>query len=309
MNKKVKKIITFATLAGGAMYAFNKFIDYTANYHGLTLDEDENYYTWRNGTIFYKKKGTGSPLLLIHDLNPISSSYEWSHIIDKLSETYTVYAIDLLGCGKSEKPSSSYVNYLYVQLVNDFIQDVIQEKTDLIVTGESFSFAVMAARMNKNIIGKITAINPTDIAYNVQSPNKYRELIKRVFELPVIGTFIYNLVANMKTINRQFTEKYYFDTTKIPVNLPDTYYETAHLQGSNGKYLYASILGKYTNINIIHALKLVTNPIHFIITDAASEDVKEYLNDNKNITIDHISKAGYLPQLEKPEAVISLLYS
>ena len=309
MNKKVKKIITFATLAGGAMYAFNKFIDYTANYHGLTLDEDENYYTWRNGTIFYKKKGTGSPLLLIHDLNPISSSYEWSHIIDKLSETYTVYAIDLLGCGKSEKPSSSYVNYLYVQLVNDFIQDVIQEKTDLIVTGESFSFVVMAARMNKNIIGKITAINPTDIAYNVQSPNKYRELIKRVFELPVIGTFIYNLVANMKTINRQFTEKYYFDTTKIPVNLPDTYYETAHLQGSNGKYLYASILGKYTNINIIHALKLVTNPIHFIITDAASEDVKEYLNDNKNITIDHISKAGYLPQLEKPEAVISLLYS
>ena len=111
MNKKVKKLITFAALASGAMYAFNKYIDYTANYRGLTLDEDENYYAWRNVTIFYKKKGNGSPLLLIHDLNPISSSYEWSHIIDKLSETYTVYAIDLLGCGKSEKPSSSYVNY------------------------------------------------------------------------------------------------------------------------------------------------------------------------------------------------------
>ena len=307
MNKKVKKIITFAALAGGAMYAFNKFIDYTASYRGLTLDEDENYYAWRNGTIFYKKKGNGSPLLLIHDLNPISSSYEWSHIIDKLSETYTVYAIDLLGCGKSEKPSSSYVNYLYVQLVNDFIQDVIQKKTDLIVTGESFSFVVMAARMNQTQIGKITAINPTDITYNVQSPDKCSELIKHVFELPIIGTFIYNLVANMKTINRQFTEKYYYDTAEIPVNLPDTYYEAAHLQGSNGKYLYASILGKYTNINIIHALKLVTNPIHFIITDSASQDIEEYLNYNKNITIDHISDAGYLPQLEKPETVISLL--
>ena len=307
MNKKVKKLITFAALASGAMYAFNKYIDYTANYRGLTLDEDENYYAWRNGTIFYKKKGNGSPLLLIHDLNPISSSYEWSHIIDKLSETYTVYAIDLLGCGKSEKPSSSYVNYLYVQLVNDFIQDVIQKKTDLIVTGESFSFVVMAARMNQTQIGKITAINPTDITYNVQSPDKCSELVKHVFELPIIGTFIYNLVANMKAINREFTEKYYYDTAEIPVNLPDTYYEAAHLQGSNGKYLYASILGKYTNINIIHALKLVTNPIHFIITDSASQDIEEYLNYNKNITIDHISDAGYLPQLEKPETVISLL--
>ena len=52
MNKKIKKIITFTALAGGAMYAFNKFIDYTASYRGLTLDDDENYYTWRNGTIF-----------------------------------------------------------------------------------------------------------------------------------------------------------------------------------------------------------------------------------------------------------------
>lgn len=307
MNKKIKKIITFTAFAGGAMYAFNKFIDYTANYRGLTLDDDENYYVWRNGTIFYQKKGTGNPLLLIHDLNPISSSYEWSNIIDKLSETYTVYAIDLLGCGKSDKPSSSYVNYLYVQLVNDFIRDVIQKKTDLVVTGESFSFAVMAARMNSEMIGKITAINPTDITYNVQSPTEYSKLIKHIFELPIIGTFIYNMIANTKTINRQFTEKYYCDTTKISINLPDTYYETAHLQGSNGKYLYASILGKYTNINIIHALKLVTNPIHFIITDAASKDIEEYLEYNKNITIDHISEAGYLPQLEKPEDVAKLI--
>ena len=307
MNNKIKKIITFTALAGGAMYAFNKFIDYTASYRGLTLDENENYYAWRNGTIFYEKKGNGSPLLLIHDLNPISSSYEWSHIIDQLSETHTVYAIDLLGCGKSEKPSSSYVNYLYVQLINDFIQDVIQEKTDLVVTGESFSFAVMAARMNQTSIGKITAINPTDIIYNVQSPTKWNELIKRVFELPIIGTFIYNMIANTKTITKQFTEKYYHDSTKIPVNLPDIYYESAHLEGSNGKYLYASILGRYTNINIIHALKLITNPIHFIVTDTASPDIEEYLNYDPDITIDHISETGDLPQLEEPEEVIHLL--
>lgn len=307
MNKKLKKLIAFTAFSGTAIYVFNKFIDYTASYRGLTLDENENYYAWRNGTIFYEKKGIGSPLLLIHDLNPISSSYEWKNIIDELSKKHTVYAIDLLGCGKSDKPSFSYINYLYVQLINDFIQDVIQEKTDLVVTGESFSFAVMAARMNQTLIGKITAINPTDIAYNVQSPTKCSEMIKRIFELPIIGTFIYNLIANTKTINKQFTENYYFDHTKIPANLPDIYYETAHLQGSNGKYLYASILGKYTNINIIHALKLVTSPIHFIVTDASGEDIKEYLNYNKNITIDHISDAGYLPQLEKPKAIINLL--
>lgn len=307
MNKKIKKLIAFAAFTGTAMYAFNKFIDYTVNRRGLTLAENENYYVWRNGTIYYEKKGSGTPLLLIHDLNPIASSYEWSKVIDKLSKTHTVYAIDLLGCGKSDKPAISYVNYLYVELVNDFIEHVIQQKTDLLVTGESFTFAVMAARMNQSMIGKITAINPTDITYNVQSPTECKKLIKRVFELPIVGTFIYNLIANKVTIQRQFREKYYYDATKMSYTLPDIYYETAHLQGSNGKYLYASMLGKYTNINIIHALKLIDHPIHFIVTDAASEEIVDYMKYHDQLTIDHIEKAGYLPQLEKPEKVLELI--
>ena len=307
MNKKIKKLIAFAAFTGTAMYAFNKFIDYTVNRRRLTLDENENYYVWRNGTIYYEKKGSGTPLLLIHDLNPIASSYEWRKVIDKLSKTHTVYAIDLLGCGKSDKPAISYVNYLYVELVNDFIEHVIQQKTDLLVTGESFTFAVMAARMNQSMIGKITAINPTDITYNVQSPTECRKLIKRVFEIPIVGTFIYNLIANKVTIQRQFREKYYYDATKISYTLPDIYYETAHLQGSNGKYLYASMLGKYTNINIIHALKLIDQPIHFIVTDAASEEIVDYMKYHDQLTIDHIEKAGYLPQLEKPEKVLELI--
>ena len=307
MNKKIKKLIAFAAFTGTAMYAFNKFIDYTINRRGLTLAENENYYVWRNGTIYYEKKGSGTPLLLIHDLNPIASSYEWSKVIDKLSKTHTVYAIDLLGCGKSDKPAISYVNYLYVELVNDFIEHVIQQKTELLVTGESFTFAVMAARMNQSMIGKITAINPTDTTHNVQSPTECSRLVKHVFELPIIGTFIYNLVANKVTIQKQFREKYYYDATKMSYTLPDIYYETAHLQGSNGKYLYASMLGKYTNINIIHALKLIESPIHFIITDAASEEIVDYMKYHDQLTIDHIERAGYLPQLEKPEKVIKLI--
>jgi pimeloyl-ACP methyl ester carboxylesterase len=307
MDKKIKKLLTITALTACTLYAFNKFIECAASSRGLTLDENENYYSWRNGMIFYQKKGTGTPLLLIHDLNPLSSSYEWSHIIDKLSKDHCVYAIDLLGCGKSEKPSCTYVNYIFVQLINDFIQDVIQEKTDLVVTGASFSFAVMAARMNESQIGAITAINPSDITSNVQSPTKLSNLSKRVLELPIIGTFIYNITATTKNIYQEFEEIYYYDPAKIPANLPDIYYEAAHLQGSNGKYLYASMLGNYTNINIIHALKLIKNPIHFILTDETDE-ATTYLDYNDTITIDYIDDAAYLPQLEVPEKIVSLIH-
>ena len=65
--------------------------------------------------------------LLIHDLTPSSSAYEWSKMIDELAESHTVYALDLLGCGRSDKPSITYANYLYVQLITDFAKQVIKE--------------------------------------------------------------------------------------------------------------------------------------------------------------------------------------
>lgn len=307
MDKRIKKLITFTALAATAMHACNRLIDYQVSRQADTETSTENYYAWRNGNIYYKKRGTGTPLLLIHDLHPAASSYEWTKLIDKLSNTHTVYALDLLGCGKSDKPRCSYVNYLYVELVNDFIEHVIHEKTDLLVTGTSFSFAVMAARMNESAIGKITVINPTDITHNVQPPTKCSEQIKRLLELPILGTFLYNLRMSRPAIQRMFKKTYYCNSTKVSYTLPGLYYEAAHLQGSRGKYLYASLLGNYTNINIIHALKVIDNPIHFIISDLETNTANEYLEYHKNLTVDYIENAGYLPQLEMPEKVCALL--
>lgn len=128
-----------------------------------------------------------------------------------------------------------------------------------------------------------------------------------MIQLPVFGTFIYNITVSTKVINNQINKKYYHNSARTPHYLVDMYYKAAHLNGSKGKHLYASIIGKYTNINIIHALKLIKNPIHFIVTDAVAKNIEEYKKYNPDITIDHISDAGYLPQLEKPKIVAQLI--
>lgn len=96
------------------------------------LPSGGKYYHWKYGNIYYTKSGKGKPVLLIHDLDPTASSYEWKAVTKKLAENHTVYAIDLLGCGRSEKPNMTYTNYLYVQLMNEFISNVINEKQMLL---------------------------------------------------------------------------------------------------------------------------------------------------------------------------------
>ena len=80
-----------------------------------------NYYNWRFGKIYYTKQGTGSPVLLIHDLTIYSSAYEWEALVKQLEKNHTVYCIDLPGCGRSDKQHITYTNYLYVQAISDFI--------------------------------------------------------------------------------------------------------------------------------------------------------------------------------------------
>ena len=54
-----------------------------------------------HGTVRYGIFGEGPPLVLVHG-TPFSS-YVWRKVVPALAETSTVYAIDLLGYGSSEK--------------------------------------------------------------------------------------------------------------------------------------------------------------------------------------------------------------
>ena len=96
-----KKTLLFISTAIGtttlAFHVINKFIFNTSD--EPSEEDSSNYYNWKFGNIYYQKTGSGSPLLLIHDLNHYSSSMEWDKVIDTLSREHTVYTIDLLGCG------------------------------------------------------------------------------------------------------------------------------------------------------------------------------------------------------------------
>lgn len=309
-RKNIKHFFLLSTLATGCIYAFNRFIDVTAEIKKLMITNSGHFFEWRYGNIFYTKQGEGSPLLLIHDLSPVSSSIEWSRIIKKLEKNHTVYTIDLLGCGRSDKPNLTYTNYMYVQLITDFVKKVITSKTDIIATGDSCSFSLMAANMDDSIFDKIFVISPTSLEQLATSPSKNNNLIKRLFELPIFGTFFYNLEIHENKISQLFESEYYLKKSLISPKLKDFYYESAHLSHSNGRFLYGSIKGNYTNINIIPALKKIENDV-FLIGSRESESmihvIDSYLKYDENIETAYISNCRKLPQLEEPEKLYEII--
>lgn len=311
MKKNIRHFFLLTVLAAGTIHLVNRFIDITAEMKNILKSQSGDYYDWKNGKIFYTKRGSGSPILLVHELNPIASSYEWCRLVKKLEKTHTVYTLDLLGCGRSDKPYLTYTNYLYVQLLTDFIHNVIGESPDVITTNNSVSFAVLAQNMDRSLIRRIIAINPPALNSFERSPDKYSSAKKLLLELPIIGTFIYNVRTHSSNIQNVLRNTYFFKPQLVSSKMLDAYYEAAHMEKSHGKYLMASIDGHYTDNAISHALKKIEIPLCIIesrtIKDAVSI-TDSYAHKNSCIETAYISNAGLVPQLEVPDKLLSIVH-
>lgn len=113
-----------------------------------TVSVNDCTWPWQGLPIRYQTAGTsGAPLLLIHGFG--ASSDHWRKNIPVLAESHRVYAIDLLGFGKSVKPAPGdpmpYTFETWGQLVVDFCRDMIGEPAFLIGNSIGCIVALQAA--------------------------------------------------------------------------------------------------------------------------------------------------------------------
>lgn len=306
-NKKFLTLITSLTvLTLTSISILNKVFYYLSTRKNLLSKETGEYYDWRFGKIFYKKAGSGSPLLLIHTLDAAASSYEWNNVFQELCKSHTVYAIDLLGCGKSEKPKMTYTNYLYVQLISDFIKNVIGRKADVITSGKSGSFVTMACNIDSSLFHKIMMLNPASFRELQQTPKGSAGLIKKLLDLPIIGTLLFNLLYNREHIDQRLHESY-LSHSYLNGEISTIYAENAHINGIGAKYLMSSLKGHFVNINIVNALRTIDNSIYLVVgkeNPVRDEILSDYCECNPAIETCIVSRSKKYTQIERPDELL-----
>lgn len=305
-SNRIFKALLLLGSAAGAIYLYNKYVNDSATNKNKLFIKEKSMFEWKYGNIYYEKSGNGDPILLVHDFSHCGSSYEWSNIVDILSESHTVYVLDLLGCGRSDKPQLTYTNFLYVQLLNDFILNVIGEKTTLISSGYSSSLTQMTTVYNKTLINKLICINPIDLTNIRKECTSTERIFKDILETPLIGTFLYNILTSKYALEKQISDNLVYNPFIVDTNLIDTYYEAAHRGTGNGKYILSSYIGKYMNANIIHGIKSIDKDILFIggAHEAnIDEIIEQYKGYNNKIESVLIPKTRHIPHFEKAEEV------
>lgn len=71
-------------------------------------------------SVHYLRGGSGTPLLLVHGLGS-SAGVEFYYNLEALATRHCVYAVDLPGFGRSDKPSVDYTIEFFVEVLRDFM--------------------------------------------------------------------------------------------------------------------------------------------------------------------------------------------
>ncbi len=269
-----------------------------------TLPGGMHDWTWRGYRVRYTTLGDGPPLALLHGIHAAASSFEMRNVFEPLSQRYTVYALDWLGFGKSERPDITYTAALYADLLGDFLAEVVGQPAAVLTSSLSAAYAIAAARARPGLVNWLILISPTGIT----STGLVTRTLGRMLALPLVGTGAFNLLVSHASI-QSFLRKAYADQTLVDDPLVGQHWATAHQP--NARLAPAAFVVGALDLPLADSTTPVAVPILVIRGSVPGIGIQasdaEIGNLSPNVTTQIVDNAGQLPHDEAPDRTLALV--
>ena len=246
MARGRKALVAVGTL--GALAAVNWRLERGGGSLSSRLGGEPRYYRWRGGDLAYAVAGEGEPLLLVHGVYAGASSFEFRKNFGELSATFRVYALDLLGCGLSERPRRRYAPEDVTAQVEDFVREEIGGSAHLVASSLSAALIVPAAVRSPRLFKKLVFICPTGYGTLDHPSGRLGDAIYALLLAPVVGDTLYHALVSRLGIRYYLKNIAYHDRGRVTEELVEDYYRTSHRPGA--RYLPAAFVSGKLNFGV-----------------------------------------------------------
>jgi pimeloyl-ACP methyl ester carboxylesterase len=295
-----------AAAAGGAALGAAALYNVTASHRIATLDNllggESQETTWRGHRVAYTRHGAGTPVLLLHGIYAGASSYEWRHTVDALAEQHTVYALDLLGFGRSARPNLRYTPALYQAFLADVMAKLGHGPLAVVASSLSAAHVVALAARDPRHIAALALIEPAGVGQLREASSTGQAATQLLLDAPIVGTAIYNALTSPASV-REFLEESYANDRLVTDELVEDYVQNARQPGA--KHAVAAFVGGRLNVDIRNALRRVRHPMLILWGDQARMNSVQNAHAFRVLKPEAewvlISEAGDLPHDEQPE--------
>ncbi|MGK7875252.1 MAG: alpha/beta fold hydrolase [Xenococcaceae cyanobacterium] len=284
-----------------------------------TAPSPGTYWQWRGQSIYYVKAGERQsgrlPLLLIHGFG--ASTDHWRKNIAELQHDFEVWAIDLLGFGRSAKPDLQYSGNLWRDQLHDFITEVIGQP--VVLAGNSlggYSALCVAAQRSSSAAGLVllNSAGPFTDTQVSQKPNPLQKLVSKLIRSVLLQPWASYLLfeyVRQPSMIRKTLQKVYLDRSAVTEQLVEDIYRPSCDKGA--AQVFASVFKTPQGEKIDVLLQQLTCPLLMLWGEGdpwmnARERGAKFRQYYPNLT-EHYLQAGHCPHDEVPEQVNTLIRS
>lgn len=259
----------------------------------------------------YLRAGSGPPLVLIHGL--LGYSFSWRFNWEVLAEGFTVYAVDLLGIGYSDRPPVGAVPYDLISTADRMLvwmEQIGIRDAILVGTSHGGGLALMMAaqdqRQKRGLIQKLVSI----AGVNPWTTRGHRRA--RIFSHPA-GVFILRLFAPMFGMARlAMLERMYGDSSRITEETLEGYRKPLLLPRSLDYGVAIAQNWRRDLSCLLEAIREIGDlPVFLIwgrkdpvVPVSSGRELKRHL---RNAWMAEIDGVGHLPYEEEPEQLNRIL--
>ena len=258
-------------------------------------------YAWKLGEISYQLLGDGEPIVLLHSFGPGHDSEEWRSVAEILAHDRRVYAVDLLGWGLSHRPGITYDGELYIELVRDFLTDVVEERATIAAVGLPAAYAVQVAVDHPERVTALALVTPSGIDVGGDEPDLKDALLYGLLRLPILGTSALNIYTSRTAIQQHLRREIYAAPERVDGALIEHHHRSSHQPGSHSA-LAAHLCG-YLNHRVEDVLRRLKVPLWIAWGSRATappiEAADLWIRQLPETELEVFREAGNLPHEER----------
>jgi pimeloyl-ACP methyl ester carboxylesterase len=251
-------------------------------------------------TRFWAVGDKGTAILLLHGLG--GSVENWVYNMEPLAQHHRVYAMDVVGFGRSDKPAGKFKISQAVQFIKDFMDERHIDQAGLVGNSAGGMMALRLAIQFPSKVEKLVLVDSGALG---------REVILsfRLASIPLVGEF-FSRPSRKGVV--QLWRQIVYDPALVTDDLIEETYQLASLPGAQRSLLSAlragiNFLGQRTNMtrSILDNLATIDTPTLIIwgqqdcIIPVSHAYVAAKTMPNTELHI--FDRCSHMPQMEYPK--------